>query len=161
LRRPLQFPAITASGTCPAQQSHQYENSQFGGYAMGRAPLQPLIAIDHPRDASAIRRGVVRFGPSPDQPGWHRIKTLWFAWPSYQGPALIRGRQLNGSNPIRFGESPSLTDPYLSAGPTVNGDQGFREWPGATWIQARGCYGWQIDGLDFSYVIVFKAEFGA
>jgi hypothetical protein len=36
---------------------------------------------------------------------------------------------------------------------------GQREWPGATWIRTPGCYACQIDGLHFSYVIVFEAKF--
>jgi hypothetical protein len=159
LGRPLKFPKVAQEGVCRANPGHEYENSQFGGYALGNAPLQPLIAINAPQDAAAVKRGVLRFRPSPSERGWHQIKTLWFAWPRYQGPALIRARQLDGTNPVRFGESPSLTDPYLSAGPTENGEDGFREWPGATWIRAPGCYAWQVDGLDFSYVIVFKAQF--
>jgi hypothetical protein len=159
LVRSLELPDLTSGSRCPADSGHKYQNKQFGGFALGEPPLQPLIAINHPRDRAAVKGGILRFRPSPDESGWYEIKTLWFARPSYHGGALIRGRQLNGASPIRFGESPSLTDPYLSAGPTANGDKGFREWPGATWIRAPGCYAWQIDGLDFSEVIVFKAEF--
>ena len=156
--RSLQLPKLASHGQCPPDESHEYDNGQFGGFALGQPPLQPLIAINRRSDAPSTKEGILHFRRSPDEPGWHQIKTLWFAWPSYQGPALIRGRQLDGTNPIQFGESPSLTDPYLAAGPTANGEKGFREWPGATWIRAPGCYAWQIDGVDFSYVIVFEAE---
>jgi hypothetical protein len=158
MRRPLQLPKVASGGVCPAQPSHEYDNGQFGGFAMGKPPLQPLIAINRPSDAPSIKKGFLHFRRSPDEPGWQQIKTLWFAWPRYRGPALIRGRQLDGANPILFGESPSLTDPYLEAGPTANGKNGFREWPGATWIRTPGCYAWQIDGMDFSYSIIFQAK---
>jgi hypothetical protein len=159
LRRPLDLPEVPSASACPADDGYPYDNDQFGGFALGRPPLQPLIGLNRPRDATAIRQGVLRFRSNPEEPGWYQIKTLWFAWPSYLGPALIRGRQLDGANPILFGESPTLTDPFLSAGPTANGGDGFRQWPGGTWIRAPGCYAWQIDGLDFTYMIVFKAEF--
>jgi hypothetical protein len=100
---------------------------------------------------------VLRFDGGPD--GWHQLKTLWFGNPSYQGPVLIRGRQLDGSNPVVFGEEPALMDPQLPPGPTVNGERGFREWPGATWLRAPGCYAWQVDGMGFTNVIVFEAQF--
>jgi hypothetical protein len=32
--------------------------------------------------------------------------------------------------------------------------------PGGTWVVAPGCYGWQIDGLTFSYVVIFRAVVG-
>jgi hypothetical protein len=156
--RSHQLPKVASGGECPAGESHEYDNGQFGGFALGQPPLQPLIGINRPSDAPSTKKGILHFSRSPDEPGWHQIKTLWFAWPSYQGPALIRGRQLDGTNPILFGESPSLTDPYLTAEPTANGENGFREWPGATWIRAPGCYAWQIDGVDLSYVIVFEAR---
>jgi hypothetical protein len=157
LVRSLRFPELAPGGECPAEKSQEYDNGQFAGFALGRPPLQPLIAINSPSDAPSVKKGILRFRPSPEEPGWLQIKTLWFSRPSYQGPALIRGRQLDGANPILFGESPSLTDPFLTAGPTANGEHGFREWPGATWLRAPGCYVWQVDGVDFSYSIVFEA----
>jgi hypothetical protein len=156
--RALRLPKVASGSECPADESHEYDNGQFGGFALGQPPLQPLIGINKPSDEPSTKKGVLHFRRSPEEPGWHQIKTLWFAWPSYQGPALIRARQLDGANPILFGESPSLTDPYLAAGPTANGENGFREWPGATWIRTPGCYAWQIDGVDFSDVIVFEAK---
>jgi len=51
-----------------------------------------------------------------------------------------------------------LLDPLLSAGPTINGEHGFREWPGATWVPRAGCYAWQVDGTNFSDVIIFRAD---
>jgi hypothetical protein len=45
-------------------------------------------------------------------------------------------------------------------GPTLNGSSGSRMAPGGTWVVAPGCYGWQIDGLTFSYVVIFRAVVG-
>jgi len=102
---------------------------------------------------------VLHFRRYPEHPGWFYVKTLWFAFPNYQGPVLIRGRQLDGSHDVVFGEAPSVVDPELPAGPTINGGHGFREWPGGTWLRAPGCYAWQVDGLGFSDVIAFEATF--
>jgi hypothetical protein len=124
---------------------------------LGEPPLQPLIAGGGP--VGSVRDGVIRFSRSYQGHGWYAVKTLWFARPSYQGPAFIRGLQLDGPHNIVFGEAPSLTNPVLPPGPTVNGMNGWREWPGGTWLRAPGCYGWQIDGWNFSHVVVFKAEF--
>ena len=133
----------------------QYANDQFGGVALGHGPVQPLIVPNRSSDVRPALRGELRFWHG-DQ-GWHQLKTLWFGLPSYQGPVLIRGRQLDGTNPVVFGEAPALVDPQLPPGPTVNGRHGYREWPGATWLRSPGCYGWQVDGLGFTRIFVFQA----
>ena len=126
---------------------------------MGPGPVLPLLAVARPADAGPAKQGMLRFRRNPDHPRWFSLKTLWFSFPSYQGPALIRGRRLDGSGPVGIGEGPSTADPEFQAGPTVNGGDGFREWPGATWLRAPGCYAWQVDGLGFSHVIAFTAQF--
>jgi hypothetical protein len=100
---------------------------------------------------------VLRFYRSSQYRGWYSVKTLWFGQPSYQGPLLIRGRRLDASGRIVMGEAPSVIDPQLPPGPTVNDVNGWRTWPGATYLHAPGCYGWQVDGENFTRVIVFKA----
>lgn len=159
LRRPLDLPNVQAGGSCPTSTGRHYKNSLFGGIVLGRGPVLPLLGVARPRDQGPAKQGLLRFRSSPDHPGWFTLKTLWFSFPRYQGPVFIRGRQLDGSQPVGIGEAPSTTDPEFPAGPTVNGGEGFREWPGATWLRTPGCYAWQVDGLDFSYVIVFSAEF--
>jgi hypothetical protein len=70
---------------------------------------------------------------------------------------LIRGRQLDGPHTIVMS---SMVDPQLGPGDTINGfPAGWREWPGATYLRTPGCYAWQVDGTDFSTVIVFQAVF--
>jgi hypothetical protein len=161
LRRPLQLLTVASGGTCPTSIGREYTNDQFGGITLGIGPVFPLVGVAEPRDVGPAKKGVLRFHPYADYPGWHYIKTLWFSIPSYQGPVLIRGRQLDGESPVGIGEEPSIADPELPAGPTVNGEGGFREWPGGTWLRTPGCYAWQVDGLDFSRVIVFTAEFAS
>jgi hypothetical protein len=157
LRRPLRLPTVAPGGDCPTSSGRTYSNSQFAGIALGVGPVLPLIGVAQNRDAGPARQGILRVRPYADYPGdWLGVKTLWFSFPTYEGPIFLRGRQLDGTNPLAMGEPPTI-DPELPAGPTVNGENGFREWPGGTWVKAAGCYAWQVDGLDFSYVIVFKA----
>ena len=156
--RPLDLPKLGSGGPCPTAEGRTYRNSQFGGIALGHGPVLPLIAVAAAEDAAPAKEGILRVRLYRDYPGrWLFVKTLWFAFPTYQGPILLRGRQLDGTGPLAMGEPPTV-DPQLPAGPTANGEGGFREWPGGTWVKAAGCYGWQVDGLDFSYVIVFRAE---
>ena len=153
VRRPLHLPKLGPSGRCPTGSGRRIFNDQFGGVALGSGPVRPLIAAL----GGDKKHGILAF----DRFGsWWEVKTLWFSYPHYQGPVLIRGRKLDGSGKIVFGEGPSLIDPQLPPEPTINGTNGWREWPGGTFIHSFGCYAWQIDGTDFSNVIVFKAVKG-
>jgi hypothetical protein len=85
--------------------------------------------------------------------GWGGQKVLWFVNPSYQGLVLVRGRQLDGSHEMRFGQPPQQQlelDTTLGGGPWPN-------FPSYTRLQAPGCYAYQVDGANFSDVIVFQA----
>jgi hypothetical protein len=71
---------------------------------------------------------------------------------------LIRGRQLDGPNGLGFGDRKW---PYVEMQlPPGQGDPqsgGWRFWGGYARFRAPGCYGAQVDGTDFSEVIVFNA----
>lgn len=152
LRRPLRLPGLRRGAKCPTSSGRRLDNGQFGGIALGRGPVEPLIAM-----AGDLEHGVIAFHRGN---GWWDAKTLWFSRPRYRGPVFIRGRRLDGPGRIVFGEQPSLIDPQLPPGPAINGTNGWREWPGGTFIRSLGCYAWQIDGSDFSRVVVFKAVRG-
>jgi hypothetical protein len=153
LRRPLHLPALGPGGSCPTSSGHRFFNGQFGGVTLGSGPVRPLISAV----GGDKKHGVLAFYRTPDTSPWWTIKTLWFSYPRYQGPVLIRGRRLGRSSKVVFGEDPSLTDPQLPPEPTINGTHGWREWPGGTFVHSFGCYAWQVDGRTFSTVIVFKA----
>jgi len=155
LRRPLHLPKVRPGGRCPASSGRRIDNDQFGGVALGRGPVRPLVTASAVSGGD-LQHGVLPFGRVPGT-SWRVVKTLWFSEPRYRGPVLIRGRQLGGSAKLVFGEGPSLLDPQLPPGPTPNGTNGWREWPGGTYTRSFGCYAWQVDGTSFSSVIVFKA----
>jgi hypothetical protein len=155
LRRSLHLPRLAAGGRCPASRGRMFDTSEFGVFALGGPPVQPGLGI-LPRDVRRARRGIVVFRARPSD-GWYGVKTLWFGMPRYRGPLLIRGRQIGGSGSVAFGEGgAAVRDPQIPPGRTKNGVR-YRQWPGGTWIRGSGCYGWQVDGVGFSHVIVFKA----
>jgi hypothetical protein len=155
LRRPLLLPVVKPGQPCPVSHGREFSNSQFGGFAVGKGPVQPLVAGRH-----AVSWAVIRLTPFFNYgKGWYAVKTLWFGQPGYQGPLLIRGRRLDGTGRVVMGEGPSVIDPQIPPGLTVNGTGGWREWPGGTWLRKPGCYGWQVDGENFTTVIVFRAVF--
>jgi len=152
LRRPLHLPKVRPGGRCPSTSGRRIDNDQFSGVALGRSSVRPLIAAS----GGDLVHGVLPFRRIAGT-RWWAVKTLWFSEPAYRGPVFIRGRQLDGSAKLVLGEGPSLIDPQLAPAPTPNGANGWRQWPGGTYIRGFGCYAWQVDGTSFSRVIVFKA----
>jgi hypothetical protein len=156
LRRPLHLPALGPGARCPASSGRRFVNGQFGGIALGSGPVRPLISAP----GGDPKHGVLALSRQSPGSHWWAIKTLWFSRPGYRGPVFIRGRRIGGPGKVVFGEEPSLIDPQLPPGPTINGTHGWREWPGGTFVRSFGCYAWQIDGTTFSTVVVFKAVRG-
>jgi hypothetical protein len=91
---------------------------------------------------------------------WQGGRVTWNAASSYQDPVLIRGRQLDGSHAIGFGEGHVPYDELQLNAPgqgaaTPRGSG--REWLAFSRVRGPGCFGYQVDGTSFSEVIVFKA----
>ena len=152
LRRPLHIPHIASGATCPVTASSR--PSPLYGRTLGRGPAYPL---------TAWRTGTLSFF-YPVRPSqqwypsdWSGQKVLWIVAPRYRGPVLIRGRQLDGPNLVRFdNSSPPPAELQIPAG-GVTSTGGFRNWASETRLRAPGCYAWQVDGTTFSRVIVFRA----
>jgi hypothetical protein len=98
---------------------------------------------------------------------WGGVKVLWLIDPRYEGPVLIRGRQLDGPNVVGFNstaDAGNAADPFsdmrIPAGyPDASArSQGWRDVPSATRLLAPGCYAYQVDTLLGSTTIVFRAE---
>lgn len=132
--------------------------SQAYAPALGSGPVYPVgLGMD----------GVLFFVYPPDPRSefagsdWGGEKVLWVSSPAYRGPALIRGHQLDGPNEVRFErgiDPPSeLRLPEEGGATTAGEEPGWRNWPSYTRLRAPGCYAYQVDGLDFSQMIVFQA----
>lgn len=152
LRRPLTIPTIAAGAPCPYSRVIVHPAGTPVARGAGSGPV--YAGPYGPMDAFPFD-----LPPSPNQPDfagstWGGEKVLWHAGPSYRGPVLIRGRQLDGGHLVRFerGEVPSAELMF----PAQPGN-GWRDWPSYTRVEAPGCYGWQVDGTNFTEVIVFRA----
>ena len=86
--------------------------------------------------------------PSP----WTGQKVLWIVEPRYRGPILIRGHQIGGKWWVGFDGLPSR--PWSEM--RVRGTGDWLGYPSYTRVRGSGCYAYQIDGLSFSRVIVFR-----
>jgi hypothetical protein len=90
---------------------------------------------------------------------WLAARVTWRAAAGYHGPLLIRGRRLAGAGTVGFGEGHRPYDELqlMNSGrgeATRRG--GVRAWLSLTRVRRPGCYAYQVDGTDFSRVIVFR-----
>jgi hypothetical protein len=158
LHRPIRIPHIAPGSPCPLSAANGSMPSPFVGTAFGPGPAYPGMRFDDTRP-------VLRYqDPISSQSGfygsgWFGQKVLWVVAPRYRGRVLIRGKQLDGPFLVRFqqGQPPKRELRVVSRGRPFTTD-----WPSQTRVRAPGCYGYQVDGTSFSYVIVFEAKpFGA
>ena len=152
LQRPLQTPSVADGAQCPTSAANGLL-SRFGGFtgpAWGKGPAYPA--------GLGNAKPVLSYAdPIPPQSGFHGSawfgnKVLWVVdRDTYRGPLLIRGRQVDGPNRLRFerGRVPPLE---LRLEPTAT------DYPSYTRVRAPGCYAYQVDGIGFSYTIVFEAR---
>lgn len=149
LLTPLQIPVLEPGQACPATPGKPVNTPTFGGIALGDGLVRPIVAAEGDLlDGTAELLTETRFPP------WLALKTLWISDPSYRGPFIIRARQLDGAGPIGVGGSPTDT---MIVGPTIDGGPDGNQAPSGTWVRAPGCYGWQVDGLTFTEVVVVNA----
>lgn len=146
--RPLHLPVVGRGQACPTSGGAPINAGGFGGVAQGPGPVHPIGADVH---------GVAQLISSTQYPGWLAFKSLWFSEPGYQGPFLVRIRRIDGGGPAGLLDHPQVTSFYVSAGPTLNDTDGYRQQPGATWVKTPGCLAWQVDGLTFSHMTVVRA----
>lgn len=151
-QRPLRLPELSANGECP-------RSPWAFGLAIGEGPVYLPIGPD----------GVVNLGgplAAEQEEGTYRFKSSWFVSPDYNGPLLIRGRQLDGSGTLRLagegssGATDELFLPSAIEGQTTRDEAGWTSWPTAITLPGPGCYAFQIDGVNFQQVIIFQAVAG-
>ena len=153
IRRPLHVPTLAAGSACPTTTAEgnlgEHGNLDVpSAPAFGPGPAYPALASDG-------GHAVLHYLPNWGYEGWDGTKLLWTV-PRYNGPYIVRGRQLDGPNELRFDQGPQwsnkLHDELRLVGsyPRLN--------PAATFLRAPGCYAYQVDGRGFSYLIVFDAR---
>jgi hypothetical protein len=166
LRRPFLTPPLAAGAPCPTTPAH--------GRLADRGIDAPLAALPAWGRGPAFPAGL-GVGPVPSLPfeyppapgsgwegsGWGGNKNIWVVAPFYRGPVLVRGRQLDGPNEVRFENGrPAFTAESAQhpsrelrlQGPETHGN------PSTTRVRAPGCYAFQVDGRSFGYAIVFEAR---
>jgi hypothetical protein len=148
LHRPLHIPHLQRGAKCP--RSRGGRAAPATGYTIGRGPVYPVLGFsDPPPDP----RGVIHFRDGHWRWGWDWLKTLWAFDPRYGGPVLIRGRGLDGTSPIHFFISPRR---YVELRFPAHKKRRWTYQPSDSGFRHPGCYAFQIDGMSFSRVVIFK-----
>jgi hypothetical protein len=156
LHRPLQLPELAAEDACPRTAGGRPNPDM--AIALGNGPVYPVLGFEKPPPAA---RGVVRLDDYDFRDGAYWQKTLWGVDPRYDGPALIRGRALDGPHALQFvvpSGRPGGSQQHLAAleFPAQESDR-WRYGPSVTVLPGPGCYAFQVDGTTFRDVIVFRA----
>lgn len=161
--RPLTLPTLAPGAACPAAQGRDVQASY--GVAIGSGPVY-IVGMGTDGVLHAV-------GPTPgvhDIRSWGYQFALFIIAPTYDGPALVRGRQLSDGAPLLFNGGVdqmksgfTMTTPTLLRGLRIEGGAAFGS-PWASWMsylrtREPGCYGVQIDGADFSETIIYDVTF--
>jgi hypothetical protein len=121
--------------------------------ALGSGPAYPVLGFEGDHVPSSPKAVVPLY--ADERKGsvyWH--KTLWAVDPAYDGPVLIRGAGLDPPQPMRFGyDERQLRELEFPA----EKSKSWRYGPSFTIVPGPGCYAFQVDGTNFSKVIVFQA----
>jgi hypothetical protein len=149
LRRPLHVPRIASGRPCPV--TPPTRGDIVFGTRQGPGPVYPIGGLPEFRFLYPVKPTQVYYASD-----WSGNKVLWVAR-SYRGPLLIRGRQLDGSHELRFGQArnPARELRWTSVG--GSSPTGWQNHPSTTRVRSSGCYAWQVDGTTFSRVIIFRA----
>jgi hypothetical protein len=154
-QRPLSLPSVAPGATCPKLLGHIV--SPDFGLVLGNGPVYPFLGIG---------------GATGSLQAATLVPVQWYIDPSYTGPVLVRGRQLDGSGMLTFEggldqlhyhgawtDAPHLPALRLMGGTAyASGNSRWASFATHTDVPADGCYAYQVDGTSFSYALTFLAE---
>ena len=140
--RPLQIPTLAPGAACPTTPAHAIGPNY--GPGLGPGPIYAILGAE-----PVLSYTVNTAFPAP----WGGAKTLWAAPQGAAGPVLVRGRQLDGPNVLRFGPDASPAADLAFDPPSGPWDH-----PSTTRVQAPGCYAFQVDTPAGTTVLVFQAR---
>jgi hypothetical protein len=166
LRRPLGVPHFSPGSPCPVSPPDPRGDLKAivgwgaGIPAWGSGPAYPVL-LGFKGPVQPEPEIAFELPPPPGFGGsWGVSKAVWFTEASYApGRVLVRGRQLDGTNEVRFEDGrPAFTsegrlNPATELRLVADGS-GHQS---TTRLRSGGCYAYQLDGRTFTRIIVFRA----
>lgn len=154
LHRTLHFPVLSPEAACPSSDLGVISPPAGTGFsrhvrALGRGPVYAVSG----RDSRVVRMPA----DARTQDGWYALKTVWLADPHASGPLLVRGARIDGPGEVGFGTRQQVDAELRLTTAASASESGWRSWPSLMFVRSPGCYAVQIDGLDFTEVLVFRA----
>jgi hypothetical protein len=151
-QRPLHLPKVLTGQSCPVSSAIRVDS--HSPIAIGNGPVYAAIGLDQPSQHPVMSFTDAQHYANGQSQGWGGTKVRWFVRPSYYGPLLIRGSQLDDSHQIRFDDG---ILPEIALDIPQGGSQQWYDRPSETRLQVPGCYAYQVDGIHFSQILVFQA----
>ncbi len=149
--RPLRLPTLSSGSACPVTPAREV-NPGITEVA-GDGPVYLVTggyAIQFP------------FAQSAHSQGWAKQDYLSFLIrPGVIGDVLVRGRQIDGSNEVRFGAGDTPDAELVFEAPAqarLSNDDTWSISFNTMRLREAGCYAIQVDSQAASSVIVFRAE---
>jgi hypothetical protein len=159
--RPLRLPSVRAGAPCPTSPEVRVPPGPGGVYAKAI----PAYAFGA---GPAYLSGQIRWYAGP--PGQAALVLIDG---TYTGPMLIRVRRIDGSGRVTLADLgippehrlPTMLPPGTNTGDGVEvavppGTSGWSEWEGRLTADAPGCDALQVDGSNFTSVVVFTVRPG-
>ncbi len=152
LRGPVRLRSLRRGESCPVTAGYlMRHNPLLDGATFGHGSVAVVIA-----NSSNIRDGVIDLAAS-DVKGWSAFKTIWFSSPGYQGPFDVRAARLDASGLVALQDGAGLSPIVVPGGRALNQEDGWRAIPDGTYVRGPGCYGFEIDTLHSSEIVVIRA----
>jgi hypothetical protein len=149
----LRLPHLAPGEECPRTPGGR--GAPKVAITLGDGPAYPVLGMSAPPPRAA---GVASLRDDIRHGGWYWHKTLWAVDRRYGGPLLVRGARIDRRGPLRFGIGDvEVSDYQVLAELEMPAEQQVRWRYGAssTLVRGPGCYAFQIDGSNFSDIIVF------
>ena len=153
-QRPLHLPSISTDAPCPVTSRNLIEPVPparlAADYGIGDSPIYPVAYYFDDKTTLHFKSDLA------NSEGFYSAKVRWVGDPGYEGPALVRGGRIDKPGELRLQggdqqSSRSQTDMALTAYP------GWNDWPASTLVRNAGCYAYQVDGINFTKIIIFAA----
>jgi hypothetical protein len=149
LRREPHLRPLSSGDECPRTSGGR--QAPKVAITLGDGPAYPVLGMSEPPPRAA---GVASLRDDIRRGGWYWHKTLWAVDKRYRGPLLIRGARIDRPGPMRFGSDYEvLRELEMPAEQQVH----WRYGVSSTLLRGPGCYAFQVDGTNFSDIIVFAA----